>query len=116
MNEFLLIFRRNYLTNGYQPTFEQLDQHLARWQEWFSQLATQDRLARQLQRWDGNGKVITKDKTVKDGPYMELKESIGGLVIIRAIDYQEAIDIAMGCPILELGGNVEIRMGGVNRE
>ena len=116
MNEFLLIFRRDYITHDFQPTLQQLDQHFSHWQAWFTQLAKEDRLARQLQRWDINGKLISKDKIVKDGPYMEVRESVGGLVIIRAMDYQEAVDIAMGCPILELGGNVEIRMGGLNRE
>jgi len=116
MNEFLLIFRRDYLTQDLQPTFEQLDRHLQRWQEWFSLLATEDRLARQLQRWDVNGKVISKSGQVSEGPYTEVKESIGGLIIIRADDYSQAVEIAKGCPIFELGGNVEIRMGGLNRE
>ena len=116
MNEFLLIFRRDYLTEELQPTLEELDQHLLKWQKWFADLALSDQLARQLQRWDGKGKVIGKDKQVMCGPYTESRESIGGLIIIRAADYHEAVQIASGCPIFELGGNVEIRMGGVNRE
>jgi len=116
MNEFLLIFRRDYTTAESQPSLEELNEHLIRWQEWFGDLARTDKLARQLQRWDGKGRVIGKDKTVSNGPYTEIKESIGGLIIIRATDYQEAEEIAKGCPIFELGGNVEIRMGGLNRE
>lgn len=116
MNQFLLIFRRDYRTEELQPTLEQLDLHLSKWQEWFGRLASSDKLARQLQRWDGKGKVISRDKQVLNGPYVEIKESIGGLIIIRAADYDEAVEIAQSCPIFELGGNVEIRMGGLNRE
>ncbi|RBQ06764.1 YciI family protein [Pedobacter miscanthi] len=115
MNEFLLIFRRDYQTSSRQPPLEQLEDHLARWQSWFSELASSDKLARQLQRWDGQGRIITKDRIVSPGPYVELKESVGGLLIIKADDYAEAVEIARACPIFELGGNVEIRMGGLNR-
>lgn len=115
MNEFLLIFRRDYRTEELQPTLEELDQHLSKWQEWFGSLASSDQLARQLQRWDSAGKVIGKDRQVINGPYAEIKESIGGLIIIRAADYAEAAEIAKSCPIFDLGGNVEIRMGGLNR-
>ncbi len=47
---------------------------------------------------------------------MEIKESIGGLVIIKANDYDEAVEIAQGCPILKLGGTVEVRMATSSEE
>lgn len=111
MNEFLLIFRRDFKTKEEQPSPEQLQQHLKQWQEWFAALTAQDRLARHLQRWDGEGRVLKSTKTVINGPYAEIKESIGGMVIIKAESYDEAVEIAKGSPILSLGGNVEIRMG-----
>jgi hypothetical protein len=48
--------------------------------------------------WDGAGKVVRKD-AVTDGPYAEIKESLGGLIVVRAKDYDEAVEIAKGCPI-----------------
>lgn len=110
MNEFLLIFRRDFSTKEEQPSPEQLQNSLKNWQDWFGGIAAQDKLARPLQRWDGAGKVVKQGKTVINGPYVEIKESIGGLIIIKAEDYDEAVEIAQGCPILQLGGNVEIRM------
>lgn len=110
MNEFLLIFRRDYLTKEAQPSPEELQQQLKQWQDWFGSIAAQDKLARPLQRWDGQGKIVNNSKTVTNGPYAEIKEAIGGLIIIKANDYDEASEIAKGCPILQLGGNVEIRM------
>ena len=110
MNEFLLIFRRDFKTREQQPSPDQMQAHLKNWQNWFGSIAAQDKLARPLQRWDGEGRVLTHNKTILNGPYVEIKESIGGLIIIKAADYEEALEIAQGCPILELGGNVEVRM------
>ncbi|WP_217601632.1 YciI family protein [Chitinophaga sp. GbtcB8] len=109
MNEFLLIFRRDFTNKEAQPSPDELQESLKLWQNWFGGIAAQDKLARPLQRWDGKGKVVTPNKVVTNGPYVEIKESIGGLVIIKAADYEEACEIAKGCPILLLGGNVEVR-------
>jgi hypothetical protein len=110
MNDFLLIFRRDFASKEAQPSPEELQASLKQWQDWFGSIAAQNKLARPLQRWDGEGKVVKSNKTVMNGPYAEIKETIGGLIIIKANDYEEAAEIAKGCPILQLGGNVEIRM------
>lgn len=111
MKEFLFLFRRDYKTAENQPTPEELKTHLEHWQTWFDELAKKDILARPTQRWDGVGKVIERGKSTTNGPFAEIKESIGGMIIIRALDYDEAEKIAQGCPIFELNGSVEIRMG-----
>lgn len=110
MNEFLLLFRRDFKTKESQPSPEELQAHLSRWREWFRNLEAQDKLARPLQPWEATGKVLKHDKSVTDGPYAEIKESIGGFIVIKAADYEDAVQIAKGAPILELGGSVEIRM------
>ena len=46
---------------------------------------------------------------VTNGPYAEIKEILGGLSIIRAESMEEAAEIAKNCPILSVGGNVEVR-------
>jgi len=111
VNEFLLLFRRDYKTREVQPSPEQLNEHLQHWQQWFGKLAEQGKLARKIQRWDGLGRVMTRGESATDGPYAEIKESIGGMIIINAESYQQAEDIARECPIFELNGTVEIRMG-----
>lgn len=112
MNEFLLIFRRDFINQEIQPSPEELQKHLLHWQEWFASLKDQGRLAAPLKRWDNKGLVV-KTKGVTNGPYVELKESIGGMVFLKALDYEDAAKCAMSCPILEFGGNVEIRMAGI---
>lgn len=109
MNEFLLIFRRSFAGDE-TPSPEQLQASIKPWQDWLGNIAAQDKLARPLQRWDAKGKVVTSNKTVINGPYAEIKESIGGLIIVKAQDYEEAVEIAKGCPVLQMGGNVEVRL------
>ncbi|RNC84400.1 MAG: hypothetical protein ED557_05290 [Balneola sp.] len=50
-----------------------------------------------------------KDKVVTDGPFIEAKELVGGFYLINAESLDEATEIAKGCPILRLGGKVEVR-------
>lgn len=109
MKEFLLLFRRDFINKEAQPDNKEYVAHLDRWQEWFESLAAQDKLATAPQHWDRKGKVVKANKSVINGPYVEIKESIGGMIIIKADSYEEAAEIAQGCPILELGGSVEIR-------
>ena len=48
----------------------------------------------------------------RQGPgraYSETKEIVGGYFQIRAASYEEAVEIAEGCPHLEFGGSIEIR-------
>ena len=111
MSEFVLIFRRDYKTKEVQPTPEQTQENLKHWQEWFAQLTANDILARPVQRLDPEGRISGQYNSVQTGPYIESKESVGNVVFIKAADYDEAVEIAKGCPILEVGGNVEVRAG-----
>ena len=109
MEEFLLIFRRDITTKENQPSPEQMQTQVKQWQDWFVKLTAQDKISRPVQRWDREGKIVRPDKHVINGPYVEIKEAIGGMIFVRAADYDEAAEIAKGCPVLEVGGNVEIR-------
>ena len=42
---------------------------------------------------------MIKQNTVTEGPYAEIKESLGGLILVRAENYDDAVEIAKGCPI-----------------
>lgn len=109
MEEFLLIFRRDGINKESQPSPEQMQLQLKQWQDWFGKLAAQNQLARPIQRWDRDGKIVQPGKHVINGPYAEIKESIGGMIFVKAANYDEAVEIAKDCPILEIDGNVEIR-------
>jgi hypothetical protein len=108
MSEFLLVFRRDYQTPELQPSTEQRREHLKHWADWFRSLAAQNKLAHPVQRLDSEGKVLTGQQ-VASGPFTACQNSVGNLVLLRARDYQEAVELAQGCPVLDLGGTVEIR-------
>jgi hypothetical protein len=60
---------------------------------------------------DGEGRVMrgaVGAPKVTDGPYAESREVIGGLFIVDARDYDEAVSLARDCPHLDFG-TIEIR-------
>ncbi len=46
---------------------------------------------------------------VTDGPFVEIKESIGGYLLFEADDLDTAIELAARIPAARLGGAVEVR-------
>jgi len=107
MKEFLFVFRKDY-TDEPQATPEQMQEMTQRWIDWINEIQHQDRLVARGQRLHNTGKVV-KPAMVTNGPYIEIKESIGGYSIVRAESYDEAVELAKECPILSVGGNVEVR-------
>src|SRR5450631_1564902 len=108
MNEFLLIFRRDFKTAGPQASPEHLQNMMKEWQNWMGGIAAQDKLVSSGNRLADEGKVVKPGAVVTDGPYVEIKEAIGGYIMIRAKSLEEAAEISKGCPILVIGGNVEV--------
>ena len=51
-----------------------------------------------------DGKTI-----ITDGPYVEMKEALGGYLLFQADDLDAAIALAARIPAARLGGAVEIR-------
>jgi hypothetical protein len=108
MKEFLLVFRR-------EPQFdlqlspEQLQKISKPWQDWMGNIAAQNKLASVGNRLDTTGRVIKPQNMITDGPYVEMKETIGGYIIVKAKDLDEATELAKDCPIVATGGSVEIR-------
>ena len=109
MNEFLIAIHRDIKNKDASPSPEQMQAAIKPYQEWIASLAAQNKRVEPPKRWDADGRII-KGNTVVNGPYAEIKESIGGLIFIRANDYDEAVEIAKGCPVIQWGAVVEVRM------
>jgi hypothetical protein len=56
------------------------------------------------------GKVLT-GKGVTDGPFVEVKEVVGGFMIVSAESYEAAVAVTRECPgiLMMPGSSVEIR-------
>lgn len=109
MKEFVLIFR-NSENEGFKPSPEQMQQVLTDWMNWMGSIAAQDKLADKGNRLSmSEGKTVKPGKVITDGPYTEVKEFINGYIIVKTAGIDEAVALASACPILNIGGNVEVR-------
>jgi hypothetical protein len=106
MSEFTYLFRgRN--TSG-SP--EEIQRHLEKWVAWMKDLGANGHIKEQGHPLEGTGKVVRgAQKIINDGPYAEAKDVVGGYMVIEARDLAHAAEISKGCPILDVGGSVEVR-------
>jgi hypothetical protein len=111
MKDFLLLFRTDYNTMKSMPmrSPEEMQANTKRWMDWIGGIAAQNKLTDRGNRLIPSGKVLKSDNVIADGPYSEIKESLVGYTIVKADSIEEAAELAKGCPILKMGGNVEIR-------
>ncbi|HET7179741.1 MAG TPA: YciI family protein [Chryseosolibacter sp.] len=109
MKEFLLLFRGGDI-DGLNQSPEKWQAHMQQWVNWMGELSTKGKLVG-AQPLAQTGKIITGNKkVVSDGPFMEGKEMVGGYLILRAKDYDDAVTTSKGCPVLIFDdGIVEIR-------
>ncbi len=109
MKEFLLVFRRDAVSNDPPPSPEQIQSMMKPWQDWMGSLAAQNKLVSSGNRLDSDGRVLKPGTVITNGPYVEIKEAIGGYIIIRANSIDEAAELSKDCPMLSMGGSVEVR-------
>lgn len=56
----------------------------------------------------GEGRLTTSE-TAPDGPFVEIKELVGGYMIVSAESLDQAIEVARGCPgLVGPGSGVEV--------
>ena len=112
MKDFLLVYRSNFSP---VPTTspEEMQAMTKKWMDWIGSIAAQNKLTDRGNRLTPDAKVVRPNNVVTDGPYMETKEAIAGYSIVKAETLDEAVDIARGCPVYLVGGNVEVREIGV---
>ncbi len=108
MEEFILIFRHEDGKKLASP--EQIEIWMKQTRDWIGIIAGQNKFV------GGNGlpfedaRVVRPKNVVTNGPFGEIKETIGGYIIVKANDADEAVEFAKGCPVLQGEGNsVEVR-------
>jgi len=105
MSEFLYIYRGG--RRGQTP--EESQQIMQKWLNWMKDLTSSGNLKDPGQPLEEEGKVVNAKGTITDGPYAEAKDLVGGFTLVEAETLQRAAQLAGNCPILEVGGSVEIR-------
>lgn len=95
MPKFLLILRGDTQADYSQFTPEDFARILGEYAAWGERMAKEGRLEMGHKLTDEGGRVIwpkAKGKVeVKDGPYVETKEVVGGLTILEAADLDAAL-------------------------
>jgi hypothetical protein len=108
MKDFLLIYRMDY-SQAQKRTVDEAQAMTKKWMDWIGSIAAQNKLVDRGNRLDASGRVVKPNNVVTNGPYSDIKESLGGYSLIRAENYDAAVELAKGCPVLTVGGNVEVR-------
>jgi hypothetical protein len=107
MTEFMMIFRNDY-NPSFKPSPEQMQASIKQWQDWIGGIAAQGKFL-STNRLGFEGKTLKQNNVIADGPYAEVKEIVGGYILVKANTIDEAMKLAEGCPILNIGGHVEVR-------
>jgi hypothetical protein len=106
MSEFTYLFRGRQTA----ASPEQQQKHIEKWAAWFKELGSKGHISNPGHPLEASGKVVNRNqKIVKDGPYAEAKDVVGGFIVVEAKDLAHAVELSKGCPILEVGGSVEVR-------
>lgn len=104
----MLIFRHQ--DGGKLVSPEQMQIWMKQTMDWIGGIAAQNKYV------GGNGlpfddaRVVHHNKVVTNGPFGEIKETLGGYIMVRATSVEEAVEFAKGAPVLQGEGNtVEVR-------
>ena len=108
MDEFALIMRHEDGLKIASP--EQIEIWMKATMDWIGGIAAQNKFVSGTGLLFADAKVVNHDKVVTNGPYGEIKETIGGFIIVKAESADEAAEFAKGCPVLGGEGNtMEVR-------
>jgi len=91
-----------------EPSAEDLKVQHERWGTFIGDIAIQEKLV-STHRLNFDGKQIHPDGSVTPGFYLANQQAVSGNMIVRANGLDEAVEMAKGCPILTMGGTVEVR-------
>lgn len=106
MKNYIVIFRE---PDGRQESHseDEIAAHRENWSKWFAEWGAKGKLA----GGSGltlNGRMIKEGQT-SDGIHQIGTEIVGGFLLLKAEDLDEATTIAASCPIYEFDGYAEVR-------
>ena len=111
MEEFALIMRHEDGNKVASP--EQIQVWMKQTMDWIGGIAAQNKFVSGTGLpFEGARVVTTKNAKpiVTNGPFGDIKETIGGFIVVKADSVEEAVEFAKGCPVLQGEGNsMEVR-------
>ena len=108
MEEYALIMRHEDGQKIASP--EQMQIWMKQTMDWIGGIAAQNKFVSGTGLLFADAKVVGPHNVVTDGPFGEIKETIGGFIVVKADSVEEAVEFAKGCPVLQGEGNsMEVR-------
>jgi len=108
MPQYMLLLRDEpSVFAGFSP--EEMQKMIQRYGDWRRSLQNRITMGQKLK--DGEGRVMRTENSkpvVKDGPFAEAKEVMGGFFVVEAEDYYQAVEVAKTCPHMDFG-SIEVR-------
>ena len=108
MEEYALIMRH---PDGKKlATPEQMETWMKQTMDWIGGIAAQNKFVSGTGLPFEEAKVVGSNNVVTNGPFGDIKETIGGFIIVKAESVDEAVEFAKGSPVLQGEGNtIEVR-------
>ncbi|HTP12355.1 MAG TPA: YciI family protein [Bacteroidota bacterium] len=111
MEEYVLIFRHEDGNKVASP--EQIQKWMKQTMDWIAGITAKNKFVSGTGLPFDDARVVTlknAKKVVTNGPFGEIKETIGGFITVKADSVEEAVEFAKGAPVLQGEGNsVEVR-------
>jgi len=112
MPKYMLILRADATPDYSSYSPEDLQELIGAFEAWATPLLEKGLLEDGKKLTDGGGRVLVPGSdgeiTVKDGPYQETKEVVGGVYLVSADSYDQAIELCHNHPNFRFG-SIEIR-------
>ncbi|ADZ91431.1 YciI family protein [Marinomonas mediterranea] len=110
MSNYMLIYLGGDPEWAAKTTPEEMAAAMQAWTQWMENLQSKDQLVSGGDPLNYGGKRVTAEGVVTDIAAAEFKELVSGYSIVKANNYDEAVEITKTCPIFSHPGcTVEVR-------
>ncbi|MBV6646810.1 MAG: hypothetical protein KI790_15235 [Cyclobacteriaceae bacterium] len=93
---------------SHRPSEQELAKMKEQWGSFIGNIAISEKLV-STYRLGFEGKSIQSDLSVTDGVLIAEEKMISGNMVVKANSLEEASELAKDCPILKMGGTIEVR-------
>ncbi|MCB0685177.1 MAG: transcription initiation protein [Saprospiraceae bacterium] len=108
MDEFILLMRHE--DGGKIASPEQMQIWMQQTRDWINSIIAEGKFVGGTGLPFDGACVVDSAGIVTNGPFGDIKETIGGFIHVKANSVEEAVAFAKGCPVLQGEGNtVEVR-------
>lgn len=107
MKEFMFLFKADY--KKMEKSQEDWQTVAKKWKDWIDGIEAKGKWGSTGQQLGKGSKIVKPNNVVTDGPYPEIKEMLISYCTVKAESIDEAAELAKNCPVLDVGGNVEVR-------